>query len=150
MLNSFMTMATLSSYCHIYFWCLCTYYTHITVAMITSKEWEICQVLDTTKSTWWVEGNYGSLLGYSLTTTLGHVKIINQVSDLKTKYPKFFEGIGKYKGAPIKLHINESIRPLKRDIEEHHFIFARNKGTHYVLENLWSWGYSKIETLVSK
>jgi hypothetical protein len=26
-----------------------------------------------------------------------------------------------------KLHIYESIRPLKRDIEEHHFIFARNK-----------------------
>jgi hypothetical protein len=33
---------------------------------------------------------------------------------------------GKYKGAPIKLHIYESIRPLKRDIEEHHFIFASN------------------------
>jgi hypothetical protein len=63
-----------------------------------------------------VEGNYGSLLGYPLTTTLGLVKIINQVSDLRTKYPKFFEGIGKYKGAPIKLHINESIRP----VEERH------------------------------
>ena len=25
----------------------------LTVAMITSKEWEICQVLDATKSTWW-------------------------------------------------------------------------------------------------
>ena len=55
-----------------------------------------------------VEGNYGSLLGYPLATTLGLVKIINQVSDPKTKYPKLFEGIGKYKGAPIKLHINES------------------------------------------
>ena len=71
-----------------------------------------------------VEGNHGSLLGYPLATKLGFVKIINQVSDPKTKYPKLFEGIGKYKGAPIKLHINESIRPLKRDIEEHHFIFA--------------------------
>ena len=62
-----------------------------------------------------------------MATTLGLVKIINQVSDSKTKYPKLFEGIGKYKGAPIKLHIYESIRPLKRDIKEHHFIFARNK-----------------------
>ena len=62
-----------------------------------------------------------------MATTLGIVKIINQVSDSKTKYPKLFEGIGKYKGAPIKLHIYESIRTLKRDIEEHHFIFARNK-----------------------
>jgi hypothetical protein len=51
-----------------------------------------------------VEGNYGSLLGYPLATTLCLVKIINQVSDSKTKYPKLFEGIGKYKGAPIKLH----------------------------------------------
>ena len=59
-----------------------------------------------------VEGNHGSLLGYSLATKLGLVKIINQVSDPKTKYPKLFEGIGKYKGAPIKLHINESIRPV--------------------------------------
>jgi hypothetical protein len=63
-----------------------------------------------------VEGNYGSILGYPLATTLGLVKIINQVSDPKTKYPKLFEGIGKYKGAPIKLHIDESIRP---DAERH-------------------------------
>jgi hypothetical protein len=48
-----------------------------------------------------------------LPTTLGIVKIINQVSDSKTKYPKLFEGIGKYKGAPIKLHIYESIRPVE-------------------------------------
>ena len=34
------------------------------------------------------------------------------MSDPKTKYPKLFEGIGKYKGATIKLHINESIRPV--------------------------------------
>ena len=51
-----------------------------------------------------VEGNYGSLLGYPLGTKLGLVKIINQVSDPKTKYPKLFEVIGKYKCAPIKLH----------------------------------------------
>lgn len=51
-----------------------------------------------------VEGNYGSLLGYPLATKLGLVKIINQVSDPKTKYPKLFEVIGKYKGARIKLH----------------------------------------------
>jgi hypothetical protein len=62
-----------------------------------------------------------------LATTLGLVKIINQVSDPKTKYPKLFEGIGKYKRTPIIFYIDESIRPLKRDIEEHHFIFARNK-----------------------
>ena len=51
-----------------------------------------------------VEGNYGSLLGYPLATNLGLVKIINQVSDPKTTYPKLFEVIGKYNGAPIKLH----------------------------------------------
>jgi hypothetical protein len=51
-----------------------------------------------------VEGNYGSILGYQLATTLGLVKIINQVSDPKTKYPKLFEGIGKYKGASINFN----------------------------------------------
>ena len=51
-----------------------------------------------------------------MATTLGLVKIINQVSDPKTKYPKLFEGIGKNKGVPIKLHIYEIIRP----VEERH------------------------------
>ena len=66
-----------------------------------------------------VEGNHGSLLGYPLATKLGLVKIINQVSDPKTKYPKLFEVIGKYKGAPMRVSVR-----LQRDIEEHHFIFA--------------------------
>jgi hypothetical protein len=39
-----------------------------------------------------------------LATKLGLDKIINQVSDPKTTYPKLFEVIGKYNGAPIKLH----------------------------------------------
>jgi hypothetical protein len=51
-----------------------------------------------------VEGNYGSLLECPLATNLGLVKIINQVCDPKTTYPKLFEVIGKHKGAPIKLH----------------------------------------------
>ena len=48
------------------------------------------------------------------------------MSDSKTTYPKLFEVIGKYKGAPITLHIYESIRPLKRDIEETPFHLRNN------------------------
>jgi hypothetical protein len=46
-------------------------------------------------------------------TKLGLDKIINQVSDPKTKYPKLFEVIGKYKGEPMRVCVR-----LQRDIEE--------------------------------
>lgn len=59
-----------------------------------------------------VQGNHGALLGYPLASKLGLVKIINQITDPKVKYPKLFEGIGKYKGTPIKLHIDEHVKPV--------------------------------------
>ncbi|CAC5426706.1 unnamed protein product [Mytilus coruscus] len=77
-----------------------------------------CQLSVETKSTincdtfYVVQGNHGVLLGYPLASKLGLVRIINQITDPKAKYPKLFEGIGKYKGKPIKLHIDENVKPV--------------------------------------
>ena len=68
-----------------------------------------------------VEGNYGSLLEYPLATKRGLDKIINQVSDPKTKYPKLFEVIGKYKGEQMRVSVR-----LQRDIEETPFHLRNN------------------------
>ena len=73
------------------------------------------------KTCYVVEGNYGSLLGYPLATKLGLDKIINQASDPKTKYPKLFEVIGKYKGEPMRVSVR-----LQRDIEETPFHLRKN------------------------
>ncbi|CAC5406712.1 unnamed protein product [Mytilus coruscus] len=77
-----------------------------------------CQLCVETKNTidcdtfYLVQGNHRVLLGYPLASKLGLVKIINQITDPKGKYPKLFESIGKYKGKPIKLHIDENVKPV--------------------------------------
>ena len=59
-----------------------------------------------------VKGNSGALLGYPLATKLGLVKIVNQIANPKAKFPELFDGIGKYKGPQVKLHIDGNVRPV--------------------------------------
>lgn len=58
------------------------------------------------------KGNYGSLIGYPTAKALNLVKIIQNINDPTTKYPKLFEGIGKLKDVKVKLHIDEKIPPV--------------------------------------
>ena len=60
-----------------------------------------------------VKGAHGSLLGYQTAQDLKLVNIVNTISEhWDTKFPKVFKGIGKLKGSQVKLHIDETVRPV--------------------------------------
>ena len=57
-----------------------------------------------------------NLVGYPASESLGLIKICNHVhegnSDPVEKFPSVFQGIGQFKGDPVKLHIDESVPPV--------------------------------------
>ena len=56
-----------------------------------------------------------SLLGYETATELGILTIANAVSVEKNVYqvyPSLFSGLGKMKDVEVKLHIDESVKPV--------------------------------------
>lgn len=59
-----------------------------------------------------VSGSYGALLGYSTAVELNLISIVNRVSDPSVKYPNLKKGIGKLKDITVKLHIDESVKPV--------------------------------------
>ncbi|XP_062610353.1 uncharacterized protein K02A2.6-like [Saccostrea cucullata] len=66
-----------------------------------------------------VKGNSGSLLGYDTCVQLQIVQKIASLSDDKIeilcqKYPKVFNGIGKLKHKQVKLHVDESVKPVSQ------------------------------------
>ena len=65
-----------------------------------------------------VEGNCGSLLSYQSAKSSHIINIINATT-CNLKYTNLFIGLGTLKGAPIKLHINNNITLLCRDIEDY-------------------------------
>ena len=79
-----------------------------------------CNILVETKSRFQnhpfavVKGDHGSLLGYQTTQELNLVKIVNSVDncDPSKRYPNLYKGIGKLKGIMVKLHIDESVKPV--------------------------------------
>ena len=58
------------------------------------------------------KGNHGSLMGYQTAQTLNLVKIRQNIDDPTSKYPNVFKGIGKLKDAQVKIHIDESVKPV--------------------------------------
>lgn len=80
-------------------------------AMVESKHNITCATI------YVVKGVNGSLLSYNTATELGLIKIVNHLNDspiILTQYSKVFKGIGKLKDTTIKLHIDESVQPVKQ------------------------------------
>ena len=60
-----------------------------------------------------IKGAHGSLIGFNTAQELGLVNIANKIgSNWEDKYPGLTKGIGKLKGVQVKLHIDESVRPV--------------------------------------
>jgi hypothetical protein len=66
-----------------------------------------------------VKGNSGCLLGYETCVQLQIVPQITSLRDDKIetlcqRYPNVFNGIGKLKNKQVKLHVNESVKPVSQ------------------------------------
>ena len=70
-----------------------------------------------------IKGAHGSLIDLSTAQELGLVNIVNKIGpNWEDKNPGLTKGIGKLKGVQVKLHIDESVRPVaitKRKIPFH-------------------------------
>ena len=67
-----------------------------------------------------LKGNHGSLLSCKTATALGildvHIKQVQEHTSLQdqlcAKYPSLFRGIGKLKSVEVKLHIDQTVKPV--------------------------------------
>ena len=60
-----------------------------------------------------IKGAHGSLIGFTAAQELGLVNIVNKISsDWEKEHPGLTKGIGKLKDVQVKLHIDESVRPV--------------------------------------
>ena len=56
---------------------------------------------------------HGSLIGFTAAQELGLVNIVNKISsDWENEHPGLTKGIAKLKDVQVKLHIDESVRPV--------------------------------------
>ena len=58
------------------------------------------------------KGNHGSLIGYQTAQALSLVKVFQNITDPSSRYPYLFKGIGKLKNTQVKIHIDESVKPV--------------------------------------
>ena len=66
-----------------------------------------------------IKGNYGFLLGYETCVQLAIINKIATVTEDKietlcNKFPTVFTGIGKLKNTQIRLHVDESVKPVSQ------------------------------------
>ena len=60
-----------------------------------------------------IKGAHGSLIGFTAAQELGIVNIVNKISsDWEKEHPGLTKGIVKLKDVQVKLHIDESVRPV--------------------------------------
>ena len=66
-----------------------------------------------------VLGDWGALLGYDTASDLGLVKVnlsaigeAGRPDKVKQRFPNLFKGIGKLKGIQVRLHIDDSVKPV--------------------------------------
>ena len=60
-----------------------------------------------------IKGARGCLICYSTAQVLGLVNIVNKIGyNWEDKYHGLTKGIGKLRGVQVKLHIDESVRPV--------------------------------------
>ena len=77
-------------------------------ALVESK----CQSID---SEFLMVDGKTSLLRYATATDLGKLQITNAVSvegNMFQNYPSLFSGLGRMKNVEVKLHIDETVRPV--------------------------------------
>ena len=55
--------------------------------------------------------NHGSLMGYQTAQALNLVKILQNINDPTGTY-QIFKGIGKLKDTQVKIHVDESVKPV--------------------------------------
>ena len=66
-----------------------------------------------------IKGNYGCLLGYEICVQLAIINKVATVTEDKietlcNKFPTVFTGIGKLKNTQIRLHVDESRKPVSQ------------------------------------
>ena len=91
-----------------------------------------------------LQGGHDSLLSYKTTQALGVINIhVNKVADeapkheqLLQQYPELFKGIGKLKGAEVKLHIDQTVTPVAQPARR--IPFHLRKKVEKELENVES------------
>ena len=92
-----------------------------------------------------VPGNHPTLIGHTVSEKLGILRIgVNncnvkppsddQKEELRRKYPKIFQGLGKLKGYQLKLHIDESVYPVAQPVRR--IPFSRRKRLMNKLDEL--------------
>ena len=66
-----------------------------------------------------VKGRSGSLLGYPVASRMNIIKVISKIDDIppegakvEENFQHIFHGIGKLKGVQVKLHIDETVKPV--------------------------------------
>ena len=69
-----------------------------------------------------IRGAYGSLIGFTATQELRLVNIVSKISsNWENTHPGLTKGIGKLKEVQVKLHIDESVRPVTITNRKIHF-----------------------------
>ena len=74
--------------------------------LIETKHKIQCQKFFVTK------GNHGSLMGYQTAQALNLVKILQNINDPTSTYPNLFKCTGKLKDTQVKIHVDESVKPV--------------------------------------
>ena len=65
-----------------------------------------------------IDGNYTPLLGRQTAIELGilfigaNVNMVNSKSEIMSKYPDLFSGLGKLKDYQLKIHADKSVKPV--------------------------------------
>ena len=60
-----------------------------------------------------IKGTHRSLIGFNTTQELGLVNIVNKINtEWEEEYLGLTKGIGKLKNVQVKLHIDQSVRPV--------------------------------------
>jgi hypothetical protein len=59
-----------------------------------------------------VKGSNGSILSFSTSKELGLVQILNSITP-QEQYPNLFNGVGKMKNVQIRIHVDDSVKPVQ-------------------------------------
>ena len=59
-----------------------------------------------------VKGSYGALLGYQTCISFGLIQVVHQLSLTADKFADLFDGVGKLKDRKVRIHIDETVKPV--------------------------------------
>ena len=94
-----------------------------------------------------LKGAHGFLIGFNTAQELGLVNIVNKInSEWEEEYPGLTKGIGKLKNIHVKLHIDESVRPVAITNRKIPFHLRPKIGTALICVSLTKRQYEKATT----